>query len=368
MDDSKKYYVGFNLVKGIGAARLSNLIKVFGEVEKAWKAPINDLQEAGLSSKLAKSLEKIRSQVVLEEVMKRLERNNITILTWDDLEYPARIKEIELPPPVLFVRGCVAPEDDWAVAIVGTRRMTSYGRQVTTELAQILAVSGVTIVSGLARGVDVIAHQSALEAGGRTLAVLGSGVDQIYPPEHNRISEKIIQQGALLSDYPMGTPPDAANFPPRNRIISGLVRAVIVVEAGQSSGALITAAFAVEQGREVFAVPGGIYAPQSKGTNLLIQQGARLLLNAQEVLEVLNLTQVGEYKTARTVLPSDPTEATLYQILGYEPCHIDQIHLQSGMPIEKVSATLALMELKGFIRQVGGMQYVAVREPKENYG
>ena len=197
--------------------------------------------------------------------------------------------------------------------------------------------------------------------------MLGSGIDRIYPPEHQRLAEQIIQQGALISDYPPGTPPDAANFPPRNRIISGLSRAVIVVEAGKNSGALITAAFAAEQGREVFAVPGNIYAPQSQGTNLLIQQGARPYLNAQDVLDILDLAQVVEHQTARSVLPADATEARLLGLLGNEPLHVDEIRAQADLPIDTVSATLVMMELKGMVRQVGGMQYVAVREVIESY-
>jgi DNA processing protein len=197
--------------------------------------------------------------------------------------------------------------------------------------------------------------------------VLGSGVDRIYPPEHRRLAEQIIEHGALISDYPPGTSPDSANFPPRNRIISGLARAVIIVEAGKTSGALITAAFAAEQGREVFAVPGSIYAPQSLGANLLIQQGARPYLNCQDVLEILNMVQVSEQRTVRSVLPGDAVEARLYSLLGNEPLHVDEIGQQTDLPIEKISSTLVIMELKGLVRQVGGMQYIAVREASEPY-
>jgi DNA processing protein len=235
-------------------------------------------------------------------------------------------------------------------------------------LAAHLARNGVTVVSGLARGVDAVAHQAALEAGGRTLAVLGCGVDRIYPPEHRRLAQEIIAHGALISDYPLGTPPEGVNFPPRNRIIAGLSLATIVVEAGRSSGALITADFALEQGREVFAVPGNILAPQSKGTNWLIQQGARPLLHPQEVLEFLDLTRVVQHRAARKVLPANEEEAHLFQVIGDEPLHIDEICVRTGMPVEKVSATLALMELKGMVRRVGGMQYVALRELRADYG
>jgi DNA processing protein len=192
-------------------------------------------------------------------------------------------------------------------------------------------------------------------------------VDRVYPPEHRRLAEQIVARGALASDYPPGTPPESTNFPPRNRIISGLSLAVVVVEAGQTSGALITAAFAADQGREVFAVPGNITAPQSVGTNRLIQNGAHPLLDPQTVLEALELTMVTEHRAARVVLPADAVEAQLFSALDREPLHVDEIRARTGLPIEKVSATLALMELKGMVRQVGGMNYVAVREAKEEY-
>ena len=204
-------------------------------------------------------------------------------------------------------------------------------------------------------------------AGGRTIGVLGSGVDRIYPPEHRGLAEKMVESGAIVSDYAPGTPPDASNFPPRNRIISGLSLAVVVIEAGETSGALITAEFAAEQGREVFAVPGSILAPQSKGTNKLIQNGALPLLSVNDLMQPLNLTHMGEHKAARKTIPSDETEARLMNVLGAEPLHVDEIRNQTDLPIEKVSATLALMELKGMVRQVGGMNYVAVREVQSDY-
>jgi DNA processing protein len=197
--------------------------------------------------------------------------------------------------------------------------------------------------------------------------VLGSGVDKIYPPEHLQMAEKMMKQGAAVSDYAVGTPPDASNFPPRNRIISGLSMATVVIEAGETSGALITAEFAAEQGREIFAVPGSILAPQSKGTNKLIQSGAHPLLTPQDLLQALNLTRAGEFKAARKAIPADGLEAKLLQVLGSEPMHVDELRNSTGLPIEKVSATLTLMELKGMVRQVGGMNYVAIREDQANY-
>lgn len=367
MSDSRRYWVGFNLVKGIGAVRMRRLLDAFGDLEAAWNAPAESLVSAGLGHKLAQGVAQARGSVDLDRVWEELQNKGIQVITWEDEAYPRRLREIDQPPPVLYLRGTLLPDDEWAVAIVGTRRITPYGRQITTDIAAHLASRGVTVVSGLARGVDAAAHQAALEAGGRTLAVLGSGVDRVYPPEHRRLAEQVIQRGALISDYPLGTQPDAVNFPPRNRIISGLSIAVVIVEAGEQSGALITANFAAEQGRDVFAVPGNINAPQSIGTNRLIQQGARPFLNMEELLETLNLTLISEHRQARQALPADEVELRLLDLLSSQPLHVDEIRTQAGLPIERVTAALAMMELKGMVRQVGGMHYVSVREASGDY-
>jgi len=367
MSDQKCYWIGFNLVKGIGAARLRALMDAFGDVETAWQASEDDLRAAGLNARIIENLVQLRADLDLELVWERIQSQGIHVLTWQDPDYPRRLLEIDQPPPVLYMLSELLEADEWSIAVVGSRRITAYGRQVTEEIGASLARNGITVVSGLARGVDAVAHQAALQAGGRTLAVLGSGVDRIYPPEHRNLAEQIIQQGAILSDYALGTPPDAANFPPRNRIISGLARATVVVEAGERSGALITAGFAAEQGREVFAVPGNIYAPQSKGPNHLILEGARPLLDVKDLLEILDMVSIGEFRQARTVLPADAVEAQLFSILGREPLHVDEIRSRANMPIEKVSAVLTLMELKGMVRQVGGMHYVAARETGPDY-
>lgn len=367
LSDSKQYWVGFNLVKGIGPVRFRRLLDHFGDAKMAWFASHDDLRNAGLSSKVLKNLTKVREDVSLEQVWERYRKENIDIITWEDDAYPRRLKEIDNHPPVIYKRGNLLPEDEWAVAIVGTRAFTAYGRQITHQIASELASTGITIVSGLARGVDAAAHKSALDVGGRTIAVLGCGVDRIYPPEHRRLAKDTIEHGALISDYAPGTPPEGINFPPRNRIISGLSLAVVVVEAGKRSGALITASFAADQGRDVFAVPGNINSPKSKGTNQLIQKGAHPLLEARDIFEVLNFAMIGEYRDARTVLPEDETEAKLLKILSREPLHVDDLCNQVGMPIDEVSATLTLMELKGMVMQVGGMNYVTIGEIRERY-
>ena len=365
--DDKKYWIGFNLIKGIGAVRMQGLVAYFGELESAWRASPADLAGAGLGLKLIERVVTARDSVDLDRVWEKIEKQGIKILTWQDESYPQRLKEIDQPPPVLYIRGEYLPDDLFAVAIVGTRRVTPYGRQITEELSSFLAANGLTVISGLARGVDAIAHQTALKAGGRTIGVLGSGVDKIYPPEHRGLAEQMMEQGAIISDYSPGTPPEASNFPPRNRIISGLSLAVVVIEAGETSGALITAEFAAEQGRDVFAVPGSILAPQSKGTNKLIQNGALPLLSVNDLMQTLDITRVGKQKVVRRIMPADATEAKLLSVLGSEPLHVDEIRNQSELPIEKVSASLALMELKGIVRQVGGMNYVAVREVESDY-
>jgi DNA processing protein len=366
-DEIKRYWIAFNLVKGIGATRMRALLEYFGDARTAWEAPPAELEAAGLSARLAESVALKRVDGSVERTWEAIQTQGLNVLTWEDECYPRRLKEIDQPPPVLYLRGEISDDDQWSVAIVGTRRATTYGRQAAEELAAALARRGITVVSGLARGIDAIAHQAALKADGRSLGVLGSGVDRIYPPEHRRLAEQMCAHGALVSDYPPGTPPDAANFPPRNRIISGLSLAVVVIEAGESSGALITASFASDQGRAVFALPGSIYAPQSRGTNRLIREGAHIFLDVSDLLEVLNLGQVSQQQAARAVLPGDATEAKLYAILGREPIHVDEIGARAGLPIAQVSAALTLMELKGLVRQVGGMNYVAVFEAKADY-
>jgi DNA processing protein len=365
--NDKKYWVGFNLIKDIGAVRMQALVSHFGDLQSAWNADPASLAQSGLGAKVIERVLAARQKVDLDQVWAKIESQGIKILTWQDKEYPARLKEVDQSPPVLYVRGEYLSDDLFAVAIVGTRRVTPYGRQVTEELAAFLAANGITVVSGLARGVDAIAHQTALKAGGRTLGVLGSGVDKIYPPEHQKLAEQMIERGAILSDYAPGTPPVASNFPPRNRIISGLSLAVVVIEAGETSGALITAEFAAVQGREIFAVPGSILAPKSKGTNKLIQNGAQPLLSVHDIMQALDFTRIGEHKAARHIIPADETEARLLTVLGGEPLHVDEIRSQANLPIERVSATLALMELKGMVHQVGGMNYIAVRELAGEY-
>jgi len=364
---SIEYWVGFNIVPAIGPAKIRALLDHFGDLEAAWRADAGALAQAGLDRLAIRNLVRMRDQLDLEAEMDKLARHQVTPLTWEDEAYPSLLKQIYAPPPVLYVRGQLLPDDEWAVGLVGTRRATAYGKQVARMLGQDLARSRVTVVSGLARGIDAIAHQAALDAGGRTIAVMACGLDRVYPPEHRNLAHAIMERGALVSDYPLGTPPEAGNFPPRNRIISGLSLGVVVIEAGSRSGALITAEFAAEQGREVFAVPGNIVSRASTGCNRLIHDGAKMVLDVQDILEELNLTMVEVQAQAREILPADETEAQLLDLVSDAPVHVDEICRQSELPIHQVSSALAMMELKGMVRQVGGMNYILAREGSVPY-
>jgi len=343
------------------------LLDHFGDLEEAWRADAHELRRAGLDQRALENLLTTRTDISLDDEMEKIERQGVRVLIWDDPAYPPQLLNIYNPPPVLYVKGEILDEDQWAVAVVGTRGATVYGKEVTRQIGGDLARNRITVVSGLARGIDSEAHRAALDAGGRTIAVLGSGVDVIYPAESRRLAGIIAERGALVSEYALGTPPEASNFPPRNRIISGLSLGVVVVEAGERSGALITADFALEQGREVFAVPGNIFRKKSMGTNKLIQQGAKLVLSVEDILEELNLKMVSQQAEVRAIVPENETEAALLEYITTEPIHVDEIGRKSGLPIAQVSSTLALMELKGMVRQVGGMNYVLAREGRVEY-
>ncbi|MGE3912327.1 MAG: DNA-processing protein DprA [Chloroflexota bacterium] len=356
--DERIYWVLLTQVSQIGPARFNLLLDRFGSAEAAWHAPLLELAAAGLERRAIESLGKLRAKLDPEAEWRRLEHAGASVVILDDPAYPAALREIADPPPVLYVHGELSPADAWAIAVVGTRRATAYGRQVTERIVSDVARAGVTIVSGLARGIDTHAHRAALAAGGRTIAVLGSGLDRLYPEENRALAKQIMQQGAVVSEYPLGTPPDGTNFPRRNRIVSGLSRAILVVEADYKSGAMITATQAAEQGRDVFAVPGSIFSPFSAGPHQLIREGAKIVTEAADILEELHLTAVVEERATREALPADPTEAALLHLLSDEPTHVDDLTRAAGLPSALVTSTLTILELKGLARQLGGMQYV----------
>lgn len=353
-----KYWVGLTLVPGIGPARLRRLLDHFGSAELAWRADPGECIRAGLDSKSVEALISTRKRLDVDREMEKIERAGVDLITWEDPRYPERLKQIYAPPPVLYSKGQILPEDDWSIAVVGTRRATVYGKQVTEEIVAGLVSNRITVVSGLARGIDSYAHQACLQCGGRTIAVLGSGLDVIYPPENARLARQVIERGALISEHPLGTKPDAVNFPQRNRVVSGLTLGTLVIEGDLASGAMLTAGFALDQGREVFAVPGNIFHRTSKGTNKLIQRSAaKLVVSAQDVLEELNLMFAPQQIEMREALPDNPTEAVVLKVLGGGPLHIDEVCRASNLPIAEVSPALAMMELKGMVKQFGGMTY-----------
>lgn len=362
-DPDLPFWLALHRVKGIGPARFNLLLEAFGTAEAVWQAKSADWQAAGLDVRTAAAFEVQRKSIVPDAELERLRRLRVTALRMTDDGYPRLLREVSLPPPILYVRGTLAPADDIALAIVGTRRVTAYGRQVTERLAAELVAQGLSIVSGLARGVDTHAHAAALAAGGRTIAVLGCGPDLVYPPENAKLAARIIESGAIVTEFAPGTQPEAGNFPARNRIISGLSLGVLVIEAPHDSGALITARFAGEQGRDVFAVPGNITSRASAGANRLIQDGAKLVLAVDDVLGELNLGMVPQQLELRELLPENETEASLLAQLDAagEPCHIDELCRATGLPIAAVSGTLVMMELKGLVRLAGPMTYVRDR-------
>ena len=363
-----KYRVGFSLIPGIGRVKLTQLENYFANLEEAWQAAPADLKHAGLDSNSINAITSWRPKISLEAEMEKLDRYGVKVLTRNNPNYPSRLKEIYDYPPLLYVRGSLLPEDEWCLAVVGTRRATVYGKQVTEEIVTDLAQNKINIVSGLAKGIDSVAHRSALDAGGRTIAVFACGLDIVYPGENANLARSIIQQGAVISEYPLGTKPRADNFPRRNRIMSGISLGVLVTEAGKTSGAMITAHLALEQNREVFAIPGSILSPASNGTNYLIQQGeAKLVDDYTDILEELNLTAVARQIEMKEIIPSSDTESLLLKQLGAEPTHIDEVCRSSGLPIPTVSSTLAMMELKGLVKQVTPMNYVLAREARQEY-
>jgi DNA processing protein len=365
---STRYALAFNLVPHIGPAKAQRLLDHFGDLETAWRANHFDLAAAGLDKRALDNLLATRQQIDLDAELEKVERAGATLVALDDPNYPRLLKQIHHAPFLLYVKGAMMPDDEWALAVVGTRRATAYGREATRSIVTDLVRNRITIVSGLARGIDAEAHHTALEHHGRTLAVLGCGVDVIYPPEHKKLAQAIIENGALISEYPLGTLPEAGNFPPRNRIISGLSMGTLIVEGDESTGARITIEYALEQGRETFAVPGNIFHRESRGTNKMIQRGeVKLVTSAIEILEELNLSMIEEQQEVRAALPANETEAALLKHLSADPLHVDELCRETQLPAATVSSTLTMMELKGLVRQVGGMQYVIAREETAKY-
>ncbi len=365
MDDIR-YWIGFNLTPRIGPVRLEALIEYFGDVETAWRADAASLRAANLPQDALERLLYTREHIDLDAELSKVNALGITVINWDSPSYPAMLKNIAYPPPVLYVRGELTSDDARSVAMVGTRHASAYGKEVARRLSRGLAENGLTIVSGLALGIDEVAHEAALEANGRTIAVCGCGLDIVYPERHRDLAERIARSGALISDYPLGVKPEPANFPPRNRIISGISMGTVVVEADIKSGALITINFALEQGRETFAVPGNIYNRTSTGTNALIQRGeAKLVTCAQDIIEELRFdapldlgAENGHSCGSMTLVPETPTEQLLWDHISAEPIHIDDLMRETLLSPAEVSGTLSVMEIKGLVKRVDYARFV----------
>lgn len=358
MSDAR-YWLGFSLIPEIGPRRLAMLRDAFSDLGLAWAADETGLRCAGLDGKPLQSILRARDRIDLDAQMAKVKAAGARLLSLDDPNYPTLLRMLPDAPMLLYVRGTLTAADERALSIVGTRKATVYGRDAAYQFAKQLAAQDVTIVSGMAHGIDAAAHRGALDAGGRTIAVFGCGIDQIYPRDHAALASEIAGRGALISEFPIGTPPEARNFPRRNRIISGLSLGVLVAEAPEHSGALITTTAAADQGRDVFAIPGNIFSPSSRGANRLIQDGAKLVMDVDDILAELNPAHVHQEtrRVTEQVAPENETEAALLRYLSPDPIHIDDLSRLSDLPIATVSSTLTILELKGQAQMVGHMQY-----------
>lgn len=350
-------------VSRIGPARVRALVGHFHSTTAVLAAPVSALcQVEGIERTLAENIHQANNIGVAEQQIALATKHECRLLTFWDAEFPNILKKIYDPPVLLFVKGEIHASDAAAMALVGTRAPTEYGKLAAERLVAALIERRFTIVSGLARGIDTVAHQAAVKFGGRTLAVLGSGLDQIYPPENRRLTQEIMQHGAVISEYFFGTKPDAVNFPRRNRIISGLTLGTVVIEAGAESGALITAQNALEQGREVFAVPGSIFSPKSHGPHRLIQEGAKLIMNVEDILaELPAQLDIFEHTTPAppATMLTDLEQKVLAQ-LSHEPRHVDVLARQTNLPTSQLLSLLLGLEFKNLVKQLPGTLFIKI--------
>ncbi len=355
--------IALSLVPGVGPGRIRALLARFGSAVAALEASRKALAKVpGIGPQTAGAIATFDGHDAVEEQLRCAAQQGVTLVPAWDGQFPRLLRQIYDPPAFLWVRGALTDADERAVAIVGTRRSSDYGRRMAHDFAFELAQRGFTVISGLAYGIDAAAHQGALEAGGRTLAVLGSGADRIYPAKHTSLAKEIVRQGAVLSEYPLGAAPDAPNFPRRNRIISGLSLGTLVVEAHEKGGALITARLAVEQNREVFALPSPVHSRSGVGTNRLIQQGhALLVLSVDDIIEELGWAEPAR-ATAPPEPPEDlhPIERKLYDALEAEPQHIDTLCQKTGYDSSTALVYLLNLEFKGLVQQMAGKQFFRV--------
>ncbi len=357
-----KYLNALNKISGVGPQKFKLLLNFFGASENIWKASLDDLIQARISDKLAEKVFEEKRTLNPDTEWEKLEKENIQMITLKSLDYPRLLKESANPPYIIYMKGDISILEDPAplVSIVGSRKFTSYGAQATETLARDLANAGMTVVSGMALGIDTFAHRGALSAGGKTIAVLGNSLDDknIYPRNNFNLSRDILENGLLLSEYPLETSAGPLTFPARNRIIAGLSLGTVVVEAGETSGALITAEMALEYNREVFAVPGPIFSAQSVGTNNLLRKGAKLVTGIKDILEELNLKSETGLAPAQPKIPASKEEEALLNVLSSEPLHIDNIAKISKLGTATSASTLSLMEIKGWAKNIGGQNYI----------
>lgn len=355
-----KFWVAFSRLEKIGPVRFKKLIDYFPSMETAWQANLVELINAGFEESIADKIIIERSNINPDAEWEKLCREEINICLITDKEYPTLLKNIFDPPAILYYQGSLNLFNQYCLAVVGTRKFSAYGKQVTENIVGDLARNHISIISGLALGIDGIAHQACLDNGGFTAAVLGSGVDWpgVYPASNKNLAKNIVERGGcLLSEYPVGTESLKFHFPLRNRIISGLSQAVVIIEAKESSGTLITAQYAIDQNRDIFAVPGSIFSPNSSGTNNLIKRGAKLTTCAHDILEELNIGELEQKSNNTTIKPETPEEKIIIDILSHESLHIDKIAQASKLRINALGAILTMMELKGMIKDMGGKNY-----------
>jgi DNA processing protein len=359
MLDDLKYWVALSIIPDVGGARARRLLAEFKTPQDVLGASVTSLARVdGISRAMAGRIASFDAWDDVEKLLDGVEKSGAEVFTLGDPRYPALLREVHSSPPALYVKGTLAAEDRLAVAVVGSRRAAPYGRAVTERIAGELAAMGFNIVSGMARGIDTAAHTAAIKRGGRTTAVLGCGIDVAYPPENRVLMEKIAENGAVVSEFPPGTMPLAENFPRRNRIISGLSLGVLVTEAALNSGALVTANFALEQGREVFAVPGSVMSPNSAGPHSLIQRGAKLVNGAQDIVaELAPLIKCYLKKPERPLINLDADERTVCNALTGDPLHIDDLVRRLGIATSKALTILLNLELKGVVRQTDGKKF-----------
>jgi DNA processing protein len=353
--------IALNMVPNLGPVRLRKLLEVFQTPERVLYARAPELRAVdGIGSELAEAIANWEKTVDLPGELRRIEEFGATVVTRQSPEYPRELRAIHNPPILLYVWGSLVERDHRAVGVVGSRQTSHYGLECAKKLSYQLAYAGLTVISGLARGIDTAAHQAALAAQGRTIAVIGSGLMDLYPPENLALAKKITESGAVVSEFPMEFPPSPQTFPYRNRIVAGWGAGVLVVEAAQSSGALITANQALEHGRLVYAVPGPIDRPTSAGCNRLIQQGAKLVTGAGDILDDLNLLfpTPAPAKPAASAVALLPEETAILSALEEGEAVLDQIVAASGLATPKVSSTLLSMEMKRLVKQLPGQRFV----------